>query len=301
MFPSLARYTFSISLFELLSPLCCGGRLRILDRDEVLTPERLLRRLGGGHRSACGSELARQPLPLHPCDAVCSAGAHRHAPCVVGRRPRRSGGDGGHEARLSERGALRHLRVHGDKLHGNDLRDPSRREGQPHVRRQAVSRRHVAGARPTPESPSLRCGRRDLLRGKRDRARVPRPSRADRERFVDIEGRRFYQTGDMGRLHPDGNLEILGRHDLQVQLRGIRIELAGIERTALGLGLAIQCAVVARRWARRRSPRGVRREAQGVDRRVFPRRARRRAPRLHASPSRRVLDGMPLTVNGKLD
>ena len=45
VFSSLARYTFSISLFELLSPLCCGGSLRILDRDEVLTPERLCRAL----------------------------------------------------------------------------------------------------------------------------------------------------------------------------------------------------------------------------------------------------------------
>ena len=50
----------------------------------------------------------------------------------------------------------------------------------------------------------------------------------------------------MGRLHPDGNLEILGRRDFQVQLRGIRIELAGIEKTVQELGLAAQCAVVAK-------------------------------------------------------
>ncbi|HXP97497.1 MAG TPA: AMP-binding protein, partial [Telmatospirillum sp.] len=44
-FASIARYTFSISLFELMSPLCCGGNLRILDRNEVLSPERLCRAL----------------------------------------------------------------------------------------------------------------------------------------------------------------------------------------------------------------------------------------------------------------
>ena len=64
------------------------------------------------------------------------------------------------------------------------------------------------------------------------------------EKFVEREGLRFYQTGDMGRLHPDGNVEILGRRDYQVQLRGIRVELPGIENTVREIGLAEQCAVV---------------------------------------------------------
>ncbi|HMA50857.1 MAG TPA: AMP-binding protein, partial [Magnetospirillaceae bacterium] len=44
-FISLARYTFSISLWELVSPLCCGGHLRLLDRKDVLSPDRLARYL----------------------------------------------------------------------------------------------------------------------------------------------------------------------------------------------------------------------------------------------------------------
>ena len=48
------------------------------------------------------------------------------------------------------------------------------------------------------------------------------------EKFVVIEGERFYRTGDLGRLE-HGNLEIRGRIDFQIQLRGIRIEPGEIE------------------------------------------------------------------------
>jgi amino acid adenylation domain-containing protein len=42
-----------------------------------------------------------------------------------------------------------------------------------------------------------------------------------------------YQTGDLGRLLPDGCLEFLGRSDSQVKLRGIRIDLSEIDRCLL--------------------------------------------------------------------
>lgn len=54
----------------------------------------------------------------------------------------------------------------------------------------------------------------------------------------------LYRTGDLGRLLPDGNLDIVGRKDFQVKIRGNRVELGEIESLALDLPNVIQTAVV---------------------------------------------------------
>ncbi|MGY1949188.1 AMP-binding protein, partial [Nocardia asiatica] len=63
---------------------------------------------------------------------------------------------------------------------------------------------------------------------------VARGYRHDSERttaaFFEQAGQRWYRTGDLGRYHPDGVLEFLGRADRQVKIRGHRIELGEIEQ-----------------------------------------------------------------------
>jgi amino acid adenylation domain-containing protein len=54
---------------------------------------------------------------------------------------------------------------------------------------------------------------------------------------------RLYRTGDLGRLRPDGNIEFLGREDLQVKIQGYRIELEEIEAVIAKLP-GVQRAVV---------------------------------------------------------
>jgi amino acid adenylation domain-containing protein len=64
--------------------------------------------------------------------------------------------------------------------------------------------------------------------------------------FHAAAGARLYKTGDLARLLPDGNIELLGRIDSQVKLRGFRIELGEIE-TCIARHSAIRTvAVIAR-------------------------------------------------------
>ena len=48
--------------------------------------------------------------------------------------------------------------------------------------------------------------------------------------FLDRDGRRWYNTGDVVRLDPNDGYVYLGRRDRMVKRRGYRIELGEIER-----------------------------------------------------------------------
>jgi amino acid adenylation domain-containing protein len=63
------------------------------------------------------------------------------------------------------------------------------------------------------------------------------------EKFPELDGRRFYRTGDLGRWLPDGNLEFLGRIDKQLKIRGVRIEPGEIE-AAIAEHPGVRAAVV---------------------------------------------------------
>ncbi|MFF6954668.1 amino acid adenylation domain-containing protein [Streptomyces iakyrus] len=66
------------------------------------------------------------------------------------------------------------------------------------------------------------------------------------ERFVPEPGRPgalMYDTGDIGRWTPAGELEYLGRDDLQVKIRGIRVELGEVEQAVMSLSEVTGCAV----------------------------------------------------------
>jgi amino acid adenylation domain-containing protein len=56
-------------------------------------------------------------------------------------------------------------------------------------------------------------------------------------------GSRLYDTGDQARCLPDGRIEFVGRRDLQVKVRGFRIELEGVEAALRDVSGVIDAAV----------------------------------------------------------
>jgi len=117
-------------------------------------------------------------------------------------------------------------------------------------------------------------------------------------------GARLYRTGDRARYRPDGRVEILGRADHQIKLRGYRIEPAEIEAVLLRQ-TGLHAVVV------------LRPDAAGEDRLVcyFVRPEGEAAPTLrnlraalarelpdYMIPSEWVrLSALPLTASGKVD
>lgn len=72
------------------------------------------------------------------------------------------------------------------------------------------------------------------------------------EKFVSnpfIVSERIYKTGDLGRWHPDGNIEYLGRTDHQIKIRGYRVELGEIEAVLCSSPLVKDAVVTVREHA----------------------------------------------------
>jgi amino acid adenylation domain-containing protein len=113
---------------------------------------------------------------------------------------------------------------------------------------------------------------------------------------------RMYHTGDLGRYRPDGAVEIAGRADAQMKVRGFRVEAGEVEAAlrshpsvreavALAAGAGDDRRLVAYLVAEGEPPRAV--AIRGHLRKLLPG---------YMVPSSFVwLDALPLTPNGKVD
>ncbi|GAA3600966.1 hypothetical protein GCM10022419_101410 [Nonomuraea rosea] len=117
-------------------------------------------------------------------------------------------------------------------------------------------------------------------------------------------GRRLYRTGDLGRLTADGRLELRGRLDGQLQVRGYRVEAEAVEEVLRDHPQVAEAAVVLETMPEGRQalvafcapPPGGRPDPVDVLRHV-----RGRLPH-YMVPARCVLlERVPLSRNGKLD
>ncbi|HEV2782817.1 MAG TPA: non-ribosomal peptide synthase/polyketide synthase [Actinophytocola sp.] len=118
-------------------------------------------------------------------------------------------------------------------------------------------------------------------------------------------GSRMYRTGDLASWRADGNLDYLGRTDHQVKIRGFRIELGEIETALLRHACVGEAAVVARddgpdhkRLVAYLVPAAGEQAPPPEELRAL---LGETLPDYMVPSAFVVLDGFPLTPNGKLD
>jgi acyl carrier protein len=119
-------------------------------------------------------------------------------------------------------------------------------------------------------------------------------------------GDRLYRTGDMARYLADGKLELAGRVDHQVKVRGHRIELGEIESLMMASGLVKEAVVVMREeeeGEKRLAAYAVRKEGiKEVElQKVMREYLRERVPGYMMPAAIVELTEMPLTSNGKVN
>jgi amino acid adenylation domain-containing protein len=227
--PAVARFTFSISIFELMLPLSSGGTLLLLDREDVLNLPKMCETLQQVTFFHIGPSLLKSLVNYirNNFDSFEGFARVRHAS---------SGGDMippelladireifsqaevyviygcsevscmGCTYRVPEQGPITRTYV-GKPMDGVTLRLVDESGNQV----------------PKGEIGEIAFGGKGIVKGYLNNPGLTA------EKYIHADGDRFYFTGDIGRFADDGNLEMLGRRDFQIQLRGMRIELAEVE------------------------------------------------------------------------
>lgn len=300
--PAVASFTFSISLFELMSPLSVGGTLLVLERDHVLDLERMARTLQQVTMFHIGPSLLKnivRHIKANVEDLSVYAGV-RHAS---------SGGDMVPAELLTDLlGIFRSAEIF--VIYG--CSEISLMGCTWQARNRPVERSFVGrpfynmclrvldddgNQVPAGVTGDVCFGGPGVVSGY-----LNRPEQTA-SLFFELDGVRYYRTGDRGRIDDRGRLELLGRRDFQIQLRGMRVELAEIDyqlRKAPG----VADGVVAARQNQRDEQALVAYyvpSAGGADPDAIRDFLSQRLPDYMVPPHYVALDALPLNVNMKVD
>ncbi|MFF3941701.1 non-ribosomal peptide synthetase [Streptomyces phaeofaciens] len=125
------------------------------------------------------------------------------------------------------------------------------------------------------------------------------------ERFVPDPfgtGGRLYRTGDIARYRPDGNIDLLGRADRQLKIRGIRVEPGEVRKAVAGFPSVADCEVLPRTEAGDVQLVAYVRPSDeaGFDAGALLAELRRTLP-AHLVPTLVTVPELPLLPNGKVD
>ena len=229
--PALARFSFSISLFELLTPLVTGATLHVLPRAEVIDPKSLSRALSQVTIFHAGPSLLKGLIAYIRRE-------YADFDDFSGVKHASSGGDMVPPEVLE---GLKEIFSNAEVfvIYGcSEISCMGCTYSVP--REQRVVKTYVGKAfedvtvrvldakdreLPAGEIGEIHFAGKGVTLGYLDRPELTA------EKFLLLDGQRFYRTGDTGRVSEDGWLEMLGRSDFQVKIRGMRVELSEVEST----------------------------------------------------------------------
>ncbi|EBP8635870.1 AMP-binding protein, partial [Salmonella enterica] len=114
---------------------------------------------------------------------------------------------------------------------------------------------------------------------------------------------RLYKTGDLVRWLPDGNVEYLGRNDLQIKINGYRIELGEIESALTALPEVKQAVVIdhAHEGQKYLAAYLLMQAGETLEPRALRNELSKTLPDYMLPATFTQIDAVPLTINGKLD
>jgi amino acid adenylation domain-containing protein len=115
------------------------------------------------------------------------------------------------------------------------------------------------------------------------------------------DGTRYYRSGDLGLLRPDGTVEHLGRIDDQVKVRGYRVELGEIRAALLGHSAVLDAVVTFRETDDGGAVYAFLVASGDISPTDLRRHLRTRVPDYMVPAVIRRFDTLPLTHNGKAD
>ncbi|GAX43730.1 amino acid adenylation domain-containing protein [Tolypothrix sp. NIES-4075] len=117
-----------------------------------------------------------------------------------------------------------------------------------------------------------------------------------------LESDRLYKTGDLARRLPNGDIEYLGRRDLQVKVRGFRIELGEIEAALIALPQVAEAVVVTHSETEENKRLVAYIVANGsTNQNQLRALLKERLPDYMIPAALMFIDVMPLTAQGKID
>lgn len=228
--PAIAKFTFSISLFELIAPLASGGTVRLIDRDAVLTPNKVIEELKQCTMAHIGpslwlrilSTIEQNNLPPSEFDHFqhASSGGDIVPPELLNRLS-----SSFPKAEIYVIYGCSEISCMGTAFFvDRNAQVTKTYVGTPFCNTQvAIINYHTQRLVPVGDKGEI-CFYSDGVAS----AYIGKLN-SFAKKVISIEGKNYYRTGDIGRITEKQQLEMFGREDFQVKVNGVRIELSEID------------------------------------------------------------------------